>query len=78
MKTLNSGPLSSKRRQEIRKQLTRFLRKPKTRDQVADKFSISGISAGAFLKFLMWNQGCQFDPETKTYFVVPVYASKHA
>ncbi|TAK57146.1 hypothetical protein EPO17_02775 [Patescibacteria group bacterium] len=73
MKVRYSGPASKKRSKEIRDELPAFLREPRTLNQVADRFSISGISAAAFLKGVA---GISFDPETKTYFIVPAYATQ--
>ncbi len=75
MKVRFSGPLSKERRQQIRDEIPAFLTEPRTFHEVADRFSISGISASAILKGV---PGIEFDRETKTYSRWKVYAAKPA
>jgi len=42
-------------------------RKSRTHSDVAKKFNMSGISAGAYLKFLTWDNILEYDHDAKRF-----------
>ena len=62
-----SGHLTRRDRNEIRAQIIDFCATPKTLQEIAKKFEISGISAGNFLSNLRSRNLCIWNPLKKTY-----------
>jgi hypothetical protein len=49
---------SAMRSMEIKKKIARFCIKPRTLEEVKKKFSLSGISASAYLSWMLCNGVC--------------------
>jgi hypothetical protein len=62
-----SGHLTRRDRNKIRAQIIYFCATPKTLQEIAKEFEISGISAGNFLGTLRWKGLCIWNPLKKTY-----------
>jgi len=64
----NTGTLAKNVRDTLRKKILTFCRrKPRTVREVSDEFSISGISAGAFLSNLILKKDLKYNSEKKKY-----------
>ena len=59
--------LTGKERLDLRERIVSFFSKPRTYEEVAKHFDISGISAQAFLVVLKYKNVCRFNEKTKTY-----------
>ena len=67
-----SETLTRKDRNEIRVQIIIFCETPRTTQEIAKKFEISGKSAGNFLSTLRYKGLCVWNPLEKTYQTKPV------